>query len=609
MCRARRSTEWEATLDEAGSIPRRRFWFATIWLMSVLVVVGASLGFFLSASRARVEVLKETELHALGMRTDALQTILRQAVADLLLVSSQGPLLSFLNGAEQDATYVEQELLALAGLHPEYGQLSVIPTDGRPAIRVTRSDVSSGPTVVPEGEGAAPPSIAPILPFANGDVFVSLVRTDEVQTDTSPSDPRALSLLVGVGVEGSAGEAAMAVTAQLPWTEVLRQYADAHPGSSSLAYLTTETSQVTFFAGSANDETGSSAFADGQSRTEAQSTLPGSPLPESGQSEIRGGLLTYATFHPEDAARGAGGTTALQTVGGSSSVPLELSWKAISWVPASTFRGVRYAGAANLIGWNMFGVMAMGMISWFGADRLARRNALHKRTTAEKSLLSSAFGRYVPKVEARRLLEEPLRYADLGGVSHEAAILFVDVRGYTHFAELHDPQRVVATLNRVLSTLTPAIRLHGGVLDKYLGDGFLAFFLALPGFADPARRAIDAACEMQRAYAELYRSASGQDLQGMGIGIGISAGQVILGNVGSRDLMDFTVIGDTVNVAARLQATAVSGEVLITESAFRAIVDVDSTERQLEIELRGRKAAVAVRAVRSPHWIGPLSDA
>ena len=541
----------------------------------------------------------------MGMRTDALGAILRETAADLLLVSSQGPIVSFLGGPAVGPEDVERELVVLAELHPEYGELSVIPLDGRPAIHIVRSVSNAEPSVAHAGDSATELAVGPALLHAGGDVFVLLVRPAASQHGSPSAQSSALALLVGVGVEDDSGELKMAVTAQLPWTDVLDQYAHAHPGSVSLAFLRTYADGQTFFAGSASDKTDEAILSVAGVSDTAQTPLPPSlALTERGQAEIGGGLLTYDTFRPEDVARGTP-AAAPANAQDTESTSLELAWKAISWVPPSTLDQVKFAGALDLIAWNAFGVAAMGLISWFSADRLARRNALHRRTAAERSVLSSAFGRYVPKIEAESLLTDPRRYADLGGTAHEAAILFADIRGFTRFAELHEPQLVVGTLNKALGALIPSMHRHGGVLDKYLGDGFLAFFLPSANSTDAAQRATDAACEMQKAFAELQHSEPGRDLEGMGLGIGISSGRVVLGNVGSEDLMDFTVIGDNVNVAARLQAAAAAGEVLITESAFRTVVAVDGAERRLEIELRGRHAPVAVRVITNPSWIGP----
>jgi adenylate cyclase len=141
------------------------------------------------------------------------------------------------------------------------------------------------------------------------------------------------------------------------------------------------------------------------------------------------------------------------------------------------------------------------------------------------------------------------------------------------------------------------------VLDKYLGDGFLAFFVSPSGVGDAARQALEAACEMQDAFAELHRSSEGTRLRDMGLGVGVGSGRVVLGNVGSEELMDFTVIGDAVNVAARLQAAASPGEVLITSNVRESAGSIGSSERCLAIELRGRRTPVAVYAITRPNWI------
>lgn len=588
----------------AERVPKRRVWFWCLWLLLAFAMVGVSTTFYAASSRARLEQLAEDELHALGMRTDALAMVIQHTVADLQLISSQDAVLALVNGARTDSSDAERALRALAALHPEYQRVAGIPLDGRPAFGIAGAEggqLARTEDPLADASGALDAQFARSL----GGVFVALMPASIADSGAVSSRPdEGASLVVGVGLEDQSGELSMALAAQLPWADVLSQYALAHPGSVSLAYLQIAANGSVFFAGSASGGADRATDSPRGASAEAVPPIPGGLPATDGQFAMRGGLVSYASFYPLAAARAVLSLEASFDSSSSVSGP-EPVWRAISWVPPSTLRGVRFAGLTGLVAWNLFGVLAMGITSWFAADRLARRNALHVRTAAERSLLSSALGRYVPKVRADHLLADPHQYATLGGSSRDVAVLFADVRGFTRFAERHDPPHVVATLNAVLASLVPVLTRHAGVLDKYLGDGFLAYFLPSADSADTAQRAVGAAHDMQEAFAGLYQSEAGRALAGLGLGIGISVGPVILGNVGSSDLMDFTVIGDTVNVAARLQASAAAGEILITDAAAAAIEPMRASRRRVEIELRGRDAAVSAWAIVQRGWIGP----
>jgi adenylate cyclase len=186
----------------------------------------------------------------------------------------------------------------------------------------------------------------------------------------------------------------------------------------------------------------------------------------------------------------------------------------------------------------------------------------------------------------------------LGGESRFVAVLFADIRGFTRFSESRNPGDVVTTLNRVLSEITGPVLRHNGILDKYIGDGLLAFFEPFVGPADAVRSAAATTREMQRAFANLQREAAGAGLGELGLGIGINAGPVIVGNIGSEEVMDCTVIGDTVNVAARLQTEAESGQILVTAAVYEVGRGGLHVEVAAPLLLRGRREPVDVYRLR-----------
>ena len=143
-------------------------------------------------------------------------------------------------------------------------------------------------------------------------------------------------------------------------------------------------------------------------------------------------------------------------------------------------------------------------------------------------------------------------------LARKVTVLFADIRGFTRFAEQHSPQQVVETLNLVFERLTQIVLKWEGTLDKYMGDALMAFYGAPIVHKEDALAAVTSALEMQRAFSDLQtgQTTSSEALSQLGLGIGLHTGTVVVGNVGSERLMNYTVVGDTVNVAYRLQGKA-----------------------------------------------------
>ena len=151
------------------------------------------------------------------------------------------------------------------------------------------------------------------------------------------------------------------------------------------------------------------------------------------------------------------------------------------------------------------------------------------------------------------------------------SILVSDIRGFTEMSERMEPEELVDALNQYFSAMTDVVFSHGGTLDKYLGDGILAFFGEPIPFEDHAERAVATAFEMQAALERLREMWMARYEEELGIGIGISTGYVTVGNIGSADRIDYTVIGNHVNLASRLATNASSGQVLVTDRTLVAV--------------------------------------
>ena len=151
----------------------------------------------------------------------------------------------------------------------------------------------------------------------------------------------------------------------------------------------------------------------------------------------------------------------------------------------------------------------------------------------------------------------------------EITILFADIRSFTTIAERLEAEKVVSMLNQFFAIMVDIIFKNNGILDKFVGDELMAVFGLIPSENSAPHDAIQAAIEMQDATEELMKVRAEHDKETFEIGIGINTGGAIMGNVGSRNRMDYTVIGDNVNVAARLEQIANGGEIIIGKETYR----------------------------------------
>lgn len=208
----------------------------------------------------------------------------------------------------------------------------------------------------------------------------------------------------------------------------------------------------------------------------------------------------------------------------------------------------------------------------------------------ERERLHSAFGSYVDPALAERLLAGGSETFD--GESVEVTVFFADVRGFTTFSEVHQPEESVARLNELFSLAVPILLQHGGHANKFLGDGVLAVFGAPNKLEEHADCAVDAAMAIQQR----VRRHFGDDMR---IGIGINTGPVIAGTIGGGGKLEFTLIGDTVNVAARVEEhTKTTGDaILITGSTLGSLRRPAAVVDRGSFALRGRVDQVTLHAV------------
>jgi adenylate cyclase len=158
---------------------------------------------------------------------------------------------------------------------------------------------------------------------------------------------------------------------------------------------------------------------------------------------------------------------------------------------------------------------------------------------------------------------------ELGGENRLVTVLFADIRGFTALTDGMEPQEVIGLLNECMECLSRAIDAEAGVVDKFIGDEVMAVFGAPVTQDDHARRAVSAAVRMRIDMAELNEARKARGERALGIGVGINSGVAVAGNMGSTNRLNYTVVGDAVNLASRLAGQARAGEILVSGATLR----------------------------------------
>ena len=206
-----------------------------------------------------------------------------------------------------------------------------------------------------------------------------------------------------------------------------------------------------------------------------------------------------------------------------------------------------------------------------------------KRFERERGMVK----RYLPAELVDRLAD--LQELRLGGTREVVTSLFGDIRGFTPYSEAHDPEQVVEIINLYYNHAARIVREHDGIVDKYEGDCMMAHFgTPLLPIKDHAWKAVLAAWEIQAAIKEYHKTMPPEDR--LHFGIGINTGEAIAGNVGGEDQMDYTLIGDAVNLSKRLQENAGKGQILLGESTYRLVRDRVRANVLEPVQVKGRQA-------------------
>jgi adenylate cyclase len=218
-----------------------------------------------------------------------------------------------------------------------------------------------------------------------------------------------------------------------------------------------------------------------------------------------------------------------------------------------------------------------------------------------------SYEKYVPS-EVVRMLHAQGRTAQLGGETARLTLLFADVVGFSTLAEQLEPEQAVATLSRYLALTEDIITGHGGIVDKYNGDSVIAFWDApIRPCPSPEQDACAAALEIQRAVQALNAERQSADLPPLDVRIGIHTGDALVGNIGSPHRMNYTAVGDAVNVASRLEQLnrTYGTRIMVSEVTLRPIAH-EFTTRELDVvALKGRKRGIGVYELLEPNATEP----
>ena len=215
-----------------------------------------------------------------------------------------------------------------------------------------------------------------------------------------------------------------------------------------------------------------------------------------------------------------------------------------------------------------------------------------------KKKLRNIFQKYVSNQIVNSILKDLDNTSlALGGKRSKLTISFTDIRGFTPMSEKLTPEEVVNMLNEYFTSMTEIIFHHDGTIDKFMGDCIMSFWGAPLPHKDDALRAVKTALEMREALQKLTKKWEIEGKLPIAMGTGINTGEVVVGNIGSPERMEYTVIGDNVNLAQRLESNAAKGQILISEATYKEIKNNVVANALPPIKVKGKSKPITVYEV------------
>lgn len=239
----------------------------------------------------------------------------------------------------------------------------------------------------------------------------------------------------------------------------------------------------------------------------------------------------------------------------------------------------------------------------FNPRELMERMRVRLRTKSEtdelrhvQQMIRDTFERYVSPVVVEQLLRDPLQ-VQLGGKLQEVTVLFTDLENFTSVSEQVEPDVLLKILNLYHTMVVETVQSWDGTVDKFMGDGVMALYNTPLPQEDHALRAVKTALAIRDRLPEFYQQF--EPAYHMKINFGIHTGLAVVGNVGAPNLMSYTAVGDTVNLAARLQGLCSNGQILISSSTYDQIKESVETELIGSMKIRGRREEVITYQVHA----------
>jgi adenylate cyclase len=237
------------------------------------------------------------------------------------------------------------------------------------------------------------------------------------------------------------------------------------------------------------------------------------------------------------------------------------------------------------------------LIAFGGLAAMGIRNSYFAQRLQREAMVRSNFERYfAPNVAAE--IAQSQQAVKLGGDKRPVTVLFSDIRGFTSMSEAMSPEDIAGLLSDYFTEMVDVIFHHGGTLDKFIGDAIMALWGAPIPHEDDTSKAVQAAIGMQRALAALNAKWASEGRPQIGVGIGINYGEAFAGNIGSHLRLEYTVIGDVVNVASRLCSNAKGGEILVSDPLYQAIAAKPRVEAMEPLAVKNRAQPVKVWRVK-----------
>lgn len=296
-------------------------------------------------------------------------------------------------------------------------------------------------------------------------------------------------------------------------------------------------------------------------------------IADAGQPRIINNLEDYLQEHPNSRATRS---VMIEGIRSSLTCPLVTRSKVTGFIFFSSLQPDTYQDQHVELFRQIAGELALTLEKSRAYEDLYLRNEFIKQV----------FGQYVTNEVAEAALSSdgPLT---LGGDRRKVTVLMADLRSFTPMAEGLAPEEVVDALNVFLGTIADIVMKHGGSVDNFIGDAMMAVFGVPLGKPDDAARAIVCAVEMQNSMTSVNAEIEGRGLPDLTMGIGLSTGEAVAGNIGSKSRVKYSVIGSIVNLAARIEGIASGGQIFASEATFDEVRDIVHTAGHLNVKLKG----------------------